>query len=140
MLAANFTLEHIFYPETSVKANINFNRGYSEAEPNEAQAKIYVYKQESTAVTVAMRVTVSATSPADPYDIEVTAVGRFAIKDDEKREERFAHAIVSAPNILYGAIREHVLGITARSAWNEHVLGPVTFDADDYELAKTESE
>lgn len=138
MLAANFTLDTIFYPETSIKANINFERNFSEEEPSAVQAKIYVNKLDSTAVNISMRVNVPAASPADPYEIDVMAVGRFSIKDDEKREERFAHAIVSAPNILYGAIREHVLGITARSAWNELILGPVTFEADDYDIAESE--
>lgn len=140
MLAANFTLDIIFYPETSIKANINFERNYTKEEPSAAQAKIYVNKLDSTSVNISMRVIVPAASPADPYDIDVMAVGRFSIKDDEKREERFAHAIVNAPNIIYGAIREHVLGITARSAWNELNLGPVTFEADDYEIAESEAD
>lgn len=135
MQAAKFTLENIFYPETVIKANINFNRSHKDDEPNLPQAKIYIHTpDDDAAVSIAMRIVVAATSPADPYDVEVTAVGRFLPDQSENTNISMQNIFNSAPNILYGAAREHILQVTSRSAWNELMLGPVVFEPDDYQL------
>lgn len=133
MLAADFTLESIFYPETLIKANINFDRNHDGDDPNGPDVKIYAHNIDETSVTLAMKIVVAATTPADPYDVEVTVVGRFSSDPRLEKKVSIAHILSSAPNILYGAAREHILQITARSAWKELIIGPVIFEPNDFQ-------
>jgi preprotein translocase subunit SecB len=133
MQAANFTLDSIYYPETIIKANINFDRSHVGDEPNGPQVRFYVHSNDETSLTIALKVVVQCTSIADPYEVEVTAIGKFSAAQDSEKKASFAQILASAPNILYGAAREHILNVTARSAWNELILGPVVFDPDDFQ-------
>ena len=134
MQAADFTLESIFYPETIIKANINFDRSHDEDTPNGPEAKIFVHSTDEASLTIALKIVVAATTPADPYEVEVTAVGRFSTGRQKNEKASISQILASAPNILYGAAREHVLQVTSRSAWNELILGPVVFEPEDYQL------
>jgi|SRR5690606_26427356 len=135
MKTAAFTLEHIFYPETTVKANIDYDREH-DTPPSEPEVKItipqHVGDQEDPILQIVLTVAVSAASPSDRYEIAVLCVGRFKSSEDISFQDFAKQVIVSGPNMLYSAAREHVLGLTSRSAWGEFNLPAVVFDPDDF--------
>lgn len=131
MKAVGFALEQIFYPETTVRANIDYEKGSTE-EPTEGNLKIFVYKSGDHSYQVSMHYRLEALSDADPYDINVLAVARIRCADDLNGELRSQVLSISAPNMLYGAIREHVLTLTCKSAWKDFVLPPVIIEPSDF--------
>lgn len=136
MKTAAFTLENIFYPETTVKANIDFDREH-ETPPSEPEVKITIPQQvgdqEEPILQMVLTVTISAASPSDRYEIGVLSVGRFKSNGDLSFQDFVKQMIRSGPNMLYSATREHVLSITSRSAWGEYNLPAVVFDPEDFQ-------
>lgn len=62
-----------------------------------------------------------------PYDIEVCAVGHFRINKNVPLEKRYNLISVNGCSMLYGAIREQVINITARSVHGMLVLPTASF-------------
>jgi preprotein translocase subunit SecB len=133
MKLASFALEQVFFPETTVKANVNYVSGHADDQPSEPRVKIYLNRNDDKTINIIVRYEQKAISPADPYEIEVVALGRFSSTIANMTEEN-TQLMRSAPNILYGSIREHVLSITSRSAWAEHALPAVTFERSDFQF------
>lgn len=134
MKRANFVLEHLYYPNATVKANHNFNRDYTEAEAQDPQPKIYIAPREhSHAIRMSMQIVVPIESPADPYEIDLLIVGYFSGDPASVSEKDFVdQAVFSGPNILYGAARERIMSMTTRSAWGEYALPAIVFETEDF--------
>lgn len=62
-----------------------------------------------------------------PYDIEVSAIGHFRISKNVPLEKRYNLISVNGCSMLYGAIREQVMNITARSVHGMLVLPTASF-------------
>lgn len=62
-----------------------------------------------------------------PYDIEVCVLGHFRINESVPLAERHNLISVNGCSILYGAIREQVMNITARSVHGMLVLPTASF-------------
>jgi len=62
-----------------------------------------------------------------PYDIDVEAAGIFEISSNVKKEEREDFLTVNGCAVLYSAIRDQVLTLTARSANGQLMLPTVHF-------------
>ncbi|SEI99314.1 Preprotein translocase subunit SecB [Azotobacter beijerinckii] len=140
MKRAKFTLEHIFYPEVSVKANAAYDRD-TEDTPNDPQVKIRVgVADEDNSFTMILRLVLDVTSPADPYDINLLVVGRFIGDASLTQEEQIKVIVKSGPNILYGAARDYVATLTSKSAWSELMLPPVIFDPSDFATDQPDTE
>lgn len=134
MKRAGFTLETLFYPETSVKANTAYNREAQDT-PSDPQVKIFFAADGAeNSFTMGLRLDLEASSPADPYNINLFAVGRFIGDASLTLEEQAKLILQSGPNILYGAARDHVFTLTSKSAWNEFFLPPIVFDPSDFDL------
>lgn len=137
MQIASFTLEHFFYAETTVKANIEFKRTHDEP-ASEPQVSITIPEQVASddsgesVLQMALGVTVSITSPADPYEIAILAVGRFKSSPSLSAQELLQQVVLSGPHMLYSATREYILGLTSRSAWGEFNLPAVVFGPEDF--------
>ncbi len=73
----------------------------------------------------------SAETPVSPYEVEVEASAffRYVGGDEFANEERFRAVRFSGYQILYGAIREMVSGVTARSRHGLWHLPARTFGA-----------
>lgn len=80
-----------------------------------------------------------------PYDINVRVVGHFKIKKSIAKEERADLVTVNGCSMLYGAIREQVMTLSARSVHGMLILPTVSFQdkvkkdkniSQDSELAK----
>lgn len=69
----------------------------------------------------------NAVGKVAPYDIEVCAVGHFKINKNVPLEKRYNLISVNGCSILYGAIREQVMNITARSIHGMLVLPTASF-------------
>ena len=68
-------------------------------------------------LTYGVKIEASESGQATPYDIEIEAAGffRYVGGDEFKEERRFRAVRFSGYQILYGAIREMVSNVTARS-------------------------
>lgn len=131
MKTVGFALDHIFYPEASIFANIEYNSD-SEKTESEPTLKVFVYQGNETAFQMAMTYHKEIESDADAYAIKVTAVGKLSFPEGAGEETKQVVLATSAPNILYGAIREHVLALSARSAFKDYVLPPVIIEESDF--------
>lgn len=134
MKRANFVLEHLYYPNATVKANYNFKRDYTEAEAQDPQPKIFIAPRDNShAIQMSMHIIVPSESQADPYEIDLLVIGYFSADASAVSEKDFVdQAVISAPNILYGAARERIMSMTIRSAWGEYILPAVVFDPEDF--------
>lgn len=135
MKTAAFTLESIFYPETVVKANIDFERSH-DLSPSEPVVKITTPQNveglDESTWQIVLTVEIDSVSPSDPYEIWVLSVGRFKSNNQLSAQDFMKQVIVSGPNMLYSAAREHILAITSRSAWGGLNLPAVVFEPDDF--------
>lgn len=134
MKRANFVLEHLYYPTATVKANYNFKRDFTETEAQDPQPKIFIApREESHAIQMSMHIVVPSDSPADPYEIDLLVIGLLSGDSSTVSEKDFVdQAVISGPNLLYGAARERIMSMTTRSAWGEYILPPIVFEADDF--------
>lgn len=74
-----------------------------------------------------------------PYNVEVEAGGLFIVNPKMPVEEREAFVLINGSSVIYGAIREEVLGITSRGANGALMLPTVTFlDYKDRTKQKTQ--
>lgn len=141
MKRAKFTLEHLFYPSASVKANYNFNRKHTDTEPQEPQSNIYMApRDQEHSIQMSLQVVVQSDSPADPYDIDLLIVGHFSGDPSLDPKEFAEQTVMSGPNILYGAARERIMSLTSRSAWGEYVLPAVVFEPSDFTFTEPPEE
>lgn len=140
MKRASFSLEHIFYPEASIKANFGYLRSHEETPPSEPQVKIFIGAEDKdNAFHMGLQFHIEAVSPADPYQIDVMVIGRFLGDPSMDPTEQAKIIVQSGPNILYGALRDYVVTLTSKSAWNEYLLPPVVFEPSDFDLGQPES-
>lgn len=138
MKRAKFTLDHLYYPSASVKANYNFNRKHTDTEPQEPQSNIYIApRDQDHSIQMSLQVVVQSDSPADPYDIDLLIVGNFSGDPSLDPKEFAEQAVMSGPNILYGAARERIMSLTSRSAWGEYILPAVVFEPSDFTFTET---
>lgn len=133
MKRAKFTLDYLFYPNASVKANYNFKRNNTDTTPNEPVVKVFIAPRDNeNQVQMSLSVVVQGESPADPYDIDILIVGHFAGDGSIASDEFSEQVVISGPNILYGAVRERIMSLTSRSAWGEYILPAVVFEPSDF--------
>lgn len=136
MQIAAFTLEHVFYAETTVKANIEFKRDHDEpASAPGVNFSIPVQAGEEDGkpiLQMVLTVEVPVASPADRYEIATLTVGRFKSSPELAIPEFVQHVVSSGPNMLYSATREHILSITSRSAWGEYNLPAIIIGPEDF--------
>ena len=71
-------------------------------------------------------------SESDAYEIRALSVGRFQTSPETPSETQQAIIMHSAPNILYGALREHIISMTSRGPWSEYYLPAVIIDPEDF--------
>lgn len=142
MQKAAFALEQVFYPETTVKANIEFKRNHDEP-ASEPVVSITIPQQisledDKPVLQVVLAVEVPAASPSDPYEIAILTVGRFKSSQQLSTQEFVQAVVFSGPNMLYSATREHILSITSRSAWGEYNLPAIIFGPEDFRMPESE--
>lgn len=74
-----------------------------------------------------------------PYDIEFSAIGHFKVSKKIPENKRKEFVIVNGCSIIYGAIREQVMTITARSIHGILIL-PVAHFLDKLEQSQENEE
>jgi preprotein translocase subunit SecB len=76
-----------------------------------------------------------------PYEIDVLAVGFFSIEKDVPKEKRGGIVSVLGANLLYGAARELIFQLTARSPFQPVYLPTTSFvpEEKDAKLASQKS-
>lgn len=139
MKPAKFTLEKIYYPTLSVRANPEYDWQLEDAEVTEPQVRVAMTpSDEPNSFNMSVTVSIGINCPSDRYDIEVLAVGHFDCNEGDNQDAIRTIAI-SGPNILYGAIRDQVMSLTNRSAWGEYILPAATFEPSDFDLINPDS-
>lgn len=139
MKPAGFVLEHIFYPEVVVRANPEYSRESNNVQA-EPQLRIHVYKLEENRYQMAMDFAKDARNDADAYELKAYVVATFLTDPDQNEELQTKVVAQSGPNIMYGALREHLATITARAPWKEHYLPAVIIDRDDFFVPSADDE
>lgn len=140
MKPANFTLEKIYYPTLSIRANPEYVWDVPETEPAEPLVRIYMTPtDEPNHYNMSLNVTVNINSNTDRYEIDALAVGHFSTSGGNDLESAKPIAL-SGPNMLYGAIRDQIMTFTNRSAWGEYILPAVIFEPADFHFPEEEAE
>lgn len=131
MKPAKFTLEHLFYPELSTKANQDFTPG-DETSPTEPTLKFYLSRTGENSFNLGLRLGLSAEVPSDKYSIEAFAVGVFLTDETLQEEQQVKLIAQSGPNLVYAALRDMVATLTGRGPWGEYYLQPKIIEPGDF--------
>ncbi len=139
MKAAKFTLENLFFPEISVKANQGFSTESKEL-PTEPEVAIHVHRNGSDTFHVGLRLVVSAEFDSDKYGIEVLGIGTFSTDESLSDEQKVSLIARSGPNIVYSGIRDMIATVTGRGPWSEYYLQPKIIGPEDFSSTEIEEE
>ncbi|NWE68976.1 protein-export chaperone SecB [Pseudomonas gingeri] len=139
MKAAKFTLESLFFPEVSVKANQRFSPESKEL-PTEPEIVVYVHRRGDHSFHVGVRLTLSAEFDSDRYGLEVLGIGTFNTDTSLADEQSVALIARSGPNIVYSSIRDMVATVTGRGPWSEYYLQPKIIGPEDFASPDSEEE
>jgi hypothetical protein len=105
--------------------------GHADVEENDSQPT-----EDSMLVSLHLRIP-NEEGTKCPYKVSVAVTGIFKwLKKETKREERRDLTVVNGATILYGAIREMVMAITARSVSGQMLLPSVNFEDNRPSLEK----
>lgn len=139
MKAAKFTLENLFFPEISIKANQGFSLESTEL-PTEPETAIHVRRNGGDTFLVGVKLVVSAEFDSDKYAIDVFGIGTFRADESLSDEQKVALIARSGPNIVYSGIRDMVATITGRGPWSEYYLQPKIIGPEDFSSKEEEEE
>src|SRR5690625_1380249 len=138
MKLAAFTLKNIFYPEVYVRPDPDFNYS-SQGEPTEPRIKIsVVHEGAANLYQFMIQLSKDMVTDADAYELKALAVGVFTFSEEDPGKDQLTNLFRSAPNIVYGSLREHFASITARAPWNEYYLPIGILEPGDFELSNSE--
>jgi preprotein translocase subunit SecB len=131
MKPAKFTLDHLFYPEISVKASKAYDPDSGEA-PTEPVVQVFMNKTGQCTFHIGVGLSLDDESPADRYELEALAVGVFSCDETMVESEQVALIARSGPNLVFGGLRDMIATITGRGPWSELYLQPFIFEPDDF--------
>lgn len=131
MKLAELQLKDYIFTEVVVKANPKYAHS-STTELNcslddllfDVDVLVHQENEHKFAVQLGLR-TASSSSKKRAYELSVNAFGQFEVAKTLNSSEAFAYVTRSGSSILYGAIRELVVSITARGPWGGHYLPAV---------------
>lgn len=129
-----------FYPRVNLEANVDFNPKTDERNPDIRPKVEYVvlqHKDESTRWQIQIWLNFEPVPDAYqlPYYLDVHVVGVFQVDEEIKTEDRPLLVFQNGAGILYSAIREYLLGMTARGPWGTITL-PV-MGVDEFVVLET---
>lgn len=124
----NVDIIQYFFPETSVRAIHDHDRnGTSNGTIQRLAHQIDELPTETLQHGVSVRIsTDDEKSVNQPYSYVVEAYGIFApasTETEQEVEDYRNNVEIVGIQILIGAIREHLAGITARSPWSTFIMG-----------------
>jgi preprotein translocase subunit SecB len=133
------------FPIVSIRANMNAKAtGTIEAEQQIAFVPI---PNVPNHWNLQLQVKYCSANPSDPfyYDVQICAAGTVEIAEEIPPDKRERLAVVNGLSMLYGACREMVLGITARSMYGACSLPSLDFaqvikEAEEHQLATQKAE
>lgn len=131
MKPAKFALEHLFYPEISVKASQVFDPEGEET-LSEPTIKIFISKTSENLFHLGLKLSLSAEVPSDKYAIEAFAVGVFRADETLPEDQQVRQIAHSGPNLVFGGLRDMVATITGRGPWSEYYLQPKIIEPEDF--------
>lgn len=131
MKPAKFALEHLFYPEISVKASEEHDPE-SDDTLTEPSIKIFINKTGPGLFHLAVKLHLSAEVPSDKYAIDAYAVGVFRADEALPEDQQVRLIAQSGPNIVFGGLRDMIATITGRGPWSEYYLQPKIIEPDDF--------
>ncbi|VVN20648.1 hypothetical protein PS662_04349 [Pseudomonas fluorescens] len=131
MKRAKFTLNHLFYPEISINSNPEFDPRALES-PTEPTIKMLLHKTDDNQYQLGMRLNLDGEIAADRYTISAFGVANFSVDADLDEDEQARLITQSGPNIVYGAMRDHLATVTGRCPWGEYYLQPKIIEPEDY--------
>lgn len=124
----NVDLIQYFFPETFVRAVPDHDRtGTSTGTVQHLTHQIEELPTETLQHGVSVRIsTDDEKSENQPYSYIVEAYGIFKptlTESDQEIEDYRKNVEIVGIQILLGAIREHLAGVTARSPWSTFIMG-----------------
>lgn len=144
MQNSQWQLKGLSFPNLVCTSNADFNVGStSNISPS---VKTEAFSQDASEFCVNVRIEIEPKDRKDPYEIKIHAFGTFVFAEDlnsgpellgkelADRLNSFSHYRANAIQILYGAAREILAGITSRAPWGVALLPVVMIDGDDCDL------
>lgn len=120
-------LEHHFFPHIQVTANPNYVPSTSPMGRAPINSHLDVAKTQDSPLRyqAQLHVTLNAQgSTSSPYSIDVISIGHISFSEPQE-EGKKPHEVVAntAFRLLFPAIRELVLTLTARQPWGQFSIG-----------------
>lgn len=122
-------LENYFFTTVEIRANKPFAT-VKESHPTEPKVEVGLTKHESDPQRFGLLMEIKvATQGKDiqPYEIEVAVFGLVRIPEDVPLNDRPRVAVVNGSHILYGALREFIVNLTARGPYGQVIIPPKSF-------------
>jgi preprotein translocase subunit SecB len=119
-------IERHFFTNVSVTSNPQFKRPTEQFVDAaiDSQLQVGPVKGRSGRFQGQLRVRVDASNSVDvPYSVDVTCICDLIVTDGVPKEAHEPMALQFAHAVLYPAIREAVLSITARQCWGQFSIG-----------------
>ncbi|MEE4632292.1 hypothetical protein V2K98_02010 [Pseudomonas alliivorans] len=131
MKSAKFALDHLFYPEVSIKASSDYDPDV-ETTLTEPSITIFMSKSGANRFHLGLRLNLSPEVPADKYSMDVFAVGVFRADETLPEDQQVKLIAHSGPNLLFGGMRDMIATVTGRGPWGEYYLQPKIIEAEDF--------
>lgn len=129
------SLDNYFFPSINVQANPHYNPQDKEAGSKSAVDITGAFNVGEDGRSCSAVLDINVRSPDDetqvPYEIDITAVGSFAIPEGMDDKNLVQTAPLFAFSILYTSSREMILTLTGRGPWNRLMLPVHHFHARD---------
>lgn len=119
------SLEDHFFPHVQITANANYKPSATDIEVKiNSDIKAVQTKDDRDRYMTELRVKLDGdTGESIPYHFDVVGICFITIRGDHATEDKKKAVLQSAHLILYPAIRELILTITARQPWGKFSIG-----------------
>ena len=128
-MPATISFEEHFFPHIAISANPKFNpasKTSDEAVEITIGSNISAQKvsEDSSRYLSELRVKIDqANSPASPYFMDIACLCFLEVENAASEEEARSEATRAAHEMLFPAVRELVLNLTARQPWGQFSIG-----------------
>lgn len=126
MKIAPFQLEQLFFQEISIKALLSYDPDSEEPRDFPKLSIKHSYEDSKHLFMLSLLMD-KEENPSNPYAISVTCMAGFVFDPEseipqDEQEKLIRH---SAPNIVFGSIRDQIIAITSRAPWGALHLPPI---------------
>lgn len=130
MKKVGFQLDHYFYTEAAIKANIEYESSSTE-ERSAPNVQVFMSRGDDK-FHMGLKYQLEASTSSDPYNLKFMLAASFTGDSELSEDEQAKQIAFSGPNMLYGILRDTINTLSLKCVWDEFIIPPVIFEPDDF--------